>query len=280
MALVVESAHSGPFFGRSLSEPTALRSAADGSVFLIDRGNQRLLKFDRELGPRAEIGGSGAFRNFFDVPQALALGGSNLYVSDLERDQIHRLDLQLHPQEQLLFEDSLDAFRFGAPVGLALTADEDLWVVDGAQRRVAVFDRYLEFREFLADYNTGGFSLRRPGAALALSENRVALCDGERGALALFDDLGGELGMIGGEALRSPGDLAESPNGLIWVVDSLLDEVVCLDQKGAALFRTSQTGSAFKLLNPSGICAIGADTLLISDSGSGQILVCRVFYSQ
>lgn len=279
VTLLMMTEISGEVMGRRLSEPTAVRVDTDGFVYLIDRGNQRLLKFTPELEAVREWGGFGSHRGQFQSPVSLALDNSlNLYVTDDELRNIQRFDQRLNYVDDIDYNDDEDGLKFGRPAGVAVTVDGEVWISDADRSRIAVFDQFHSFKEFFADHGSGGVHLMRPGALVRLDDGMMAICDEERGRVVLFDIYGSPAEVIGESVLSQPADLAGDSQGRIWVCDRQLDEVLCFSRSGALLFRTGsgRNSGGFSLTSPSGIALIDETTLLISDTGGQRLLKLKI----
>lgn len=280
VSLMITAELTSNIFGKPLDGPSAIRQSRDGFVYVIDHGNQRVLKFDEELVALAERGGLGSFKGMFKDPQALALASSGwVYVADAELLSIQRFDSDLNVGDEIVYVNDEDGLKYGRPAGLAVSVDDDVWVVDRDRARIAVFDRFHNFRQFFADYNSGGVRLERPGAAITLPDRRIAVCDTEAGRVVVYDEFGTERFTFGENILREPADIAYDLSRRFWVIDSKLEEALCFSPSGRLLFRSGQLTSAshFRLTRPSGICALDAETLLISDSGANRIIKVKVF---
>ncbi len=282
-AIILEREIRGQLFGRRLSAPTAIRQTKRGAYYLIDRGNLRLVKLDSALNAVAEFGGSNSSGGRLLAPNRLAQDGrGNIFLSDAELREVLQFDEGLNLVKEILFSDNDDALKFGEPDGVAVDNDGILWVSDNERSRLAIFDRFGEFREFYADFNSGGSHLERPGAMFPLPQGGVILCDAGEGQALIFNSYGVQRGIIGKKILRSPVDVSVDRDGRFWICDSALAEVLCFQPDGELLFRTGDLGAAYNihLTAPTAICVRDDNTLLISDTGADRILVCRIIVAE
>lgn len=280
VSLMITAVMSSNMFGKGWNAPASIRQSREGFVYVIDHGNHRILKLDRDLAPLAERGGLGSFKGMFKDPQGLALTSSgSVYVADAELMTVQRFDRDLNVGAEIIYVDDEDALKYGRPAGLAISVDDDVWIVDRDLKRISVFNRFHEFKEFFADYNSGGVSLELPGAALTLPDMRIAVCDEEAGRIVVYGQFGEERFTFGEGILREPADIAYDLAGRFWVIDRKLEEALCFSSNGKFLFRSGQLteSSHFRLKNPSGICALDDETLLISDTGANRVIKVKVF---
>jgi len=282
-AIILEREITGKLFGRKLSAPTAIRQGRNGAYYLIDRGNLRLVKLDSALNAVADFGGSNSSGGRLLAPNRIAQDGrGNLFLSDAELREVLQFDEGLNLVKEILFADNDDALKFGEPDGVAVDNDGILWVSDNERSRLAIFDRFGEFREFYADFNSGGSHLERPGAMFPLPQGGVILCDAGEGQALIFNSYGVQRGIIGKGILSSPVDVSIDRNGRFWICDSALAEVLCFQPDGVLLFRTGDLGAAYNihLTAPTAICVRDDNALLISDTGADRILVCRIIVAE
>ncbi len=279
IALIVTREISGELLGKPLTAPSGIRRSASGHYFLIDRGNHRLLKLDSAFLPLVDFGGANSSGGELDAPERLALDGrGNVYLSDAEALEIFQFDEDLNLIINIRFLDTADALKFGAPSGLAVDNDGYLWVSDAERSRLAIFDNFGLFKEFYADYNSGGQPLERPAGMFALKEGGMIVCDEGEGRAVIYNSYGVQLDVIGEGILESPVDVSLDSSGRIWISDKSLGEILCFDRDGYLLLRTGDLGAAYdlKLHSPLGICISGDETLIIADSGANRILICRI----
>ncbi|MFQ5607944.1 MAG: NHL repeat-containing protein, partial [Candidatus Zixiibacteriota bacterium] len=236
LSLMIVGELSRDVLGKALKRPTAVRATSDGAIYLIDSGNQRILKLDSDFQPLAERGGLGSFKGMFHDPLALALSPTGrVYVGDAELLTVQRFDENLNVIDHLVYEDDEDALKFGRPNGLVIGRDDELWVIDRDANRIAVFDRFHSFKEFVADYNSGGVRLERPGAAMNTPGAYIAVCDEQAGRVVVYDEFGSERFTFGEKLLREPSDIACDASGRYWITDRTLDEALCFSGEGQLL---------------------------------------------
>ncbi|MFQ5608630.1 MAG: NHL repeat-containing protein [Candidatus Zixiibacteriota bacterium] len=272
---------SGEIFGKALKHPVSPRVDARGNITFIDQGNQRLIQLDKSLKPITKRGGLGSQRGEFQLPVALAVNDSYIFVADYDLDLIQRFDPNLNPVDAIQFDDPENPLRFGRPAGIEIDSDGNLWVSDDERSRIAVFDRFLDFKDFFADYNSGGLRLGEPGAIAKAGLNLMGVTESERGRIHLLDLYGTERLRFGEGELESPSALAVDVYGLIWVSDKSVNEFFCYSAGGELLYRSSQQagGDEFRLKAPQGICLPDSSTLLVADSEHNRLLVYEVVFS-
>jgi len=282
LAVTVKSELAGSFFNKPISGPHSVRSDLAGNIFFIDEGAQRVIKLDKNFEPTKEQGGLGSSRGLFHAPQSIAVDNSlNIYVADRELRVIQRFDQELNYVDQIELYDETDALKFGEPSGVGISSTGDIWISDKDQTRIAVFDRFNQFKEFYSDFSSTGGFLVSPGAIYSLRNSHMAVCDNRAGRVVVFDQFGGYMRTFGEGILKEPGDITEDDAGRIWVVDTKLNQVFCFSPSGEELFRTG-TGSRSNLglTAPKGITSLGSNILLIADTGADRLLVCEFYLEE
>ncbi|UCD95437.1 MAG: hypothetical protein JSU69_05140, partial [Candidatus Zixiibacteriota bacterium] len=66
LGLVLEGMIEGEVLGQRLSRPSGIAADISGNLFVVDAGNNRLLKFDSEFKALREAGGFGSFEGLLN----------------------------------------------------------------------------------------------------------------------------------------------------------------------------------------------------------------------
>jgi|GEM_PF-1669316 len=151
--------------------PIAVEIAADGSIFVLDAGANRIIKFDYRLQVVKTTSGWGAKQDRFDHPLDIAIdNGLNVFAADYQNGRIVRLDKDLN----FLMEAKLNSLNpdYEYPLSLALTGWGDICILE--ERSGAIV-------ELLSGMNSvvefGGF---RPGRAASAGASRLSSDDQSR----------------------------------------------------------------------------------------------------
>ncbi len=124
-------------------------------------------------------------------------------------------------------------------------------------------------RVIIGEENDG---LNKPVAVAVDRQKNIYVCDTGRPSLHIFKQKEKEykrITAINKQELISPVAVAVSGEGLIFLADSKLKKVFCLNRKG--LFQFS-VGDSKKMLRPAGL-AISKDKLYIADCAAHRILI-------
>jgi len=231
--------------------------------------SQKLLNF---------LGGEQPTPNRIVEPMGLAVSddGQRLYVSDFARLQVFVFDFA-----QKQFTKIGEEERLARPVGLALDAQENLYVVEQEKRGIGVFNRQGKRVQFITHP-----SIERPtGIALDRERGRIYLADtshtkSEQHTVKTFNLSGELLGTIGGEKGEGPGQflfptyLAVDPRGNLYVTDTLNSRVQVFDPDGKYLRSFGQRGTAWGMFDkPKGVAVDGFGNVYVADSGWSNVQI-------
>lgn len=211
-------------------------------------------------------------------PMGLAISddGQRLYVSDFARLEVFVFDFG-----QKKFSKIGEEEKLARPVGLALDAQERLYVVEQEKRGVSVFDRQGKRVRFFTHP-----SIERPtGIALDRERGKVYLADtahtrSEKHTIKVFNMAGALIGTIGGERggvtgqFMFPTYLTVDHKGDLYVTDTLNSRVQVFDADGKYLKTVGQRGSAWGMFDkPKGVAVDSFGNLYVADSGWSNVQI-------
>jgi DNA-binding beta-propeller fold protein YncE len=167
------------------------------------------------------------------------------------------------------------------PGGIAIDAQENLYVVDTVSKLVSVFDRQ---GTKLRDINDG--SLVRPnGIAVDRKNNRVYVVDtgnseSKEQNVKIYDATGRRIGAIGGapgggfSEFKLPTMVAVDDSGKVYVTDTLNARVQIFDADGKFVFTFGQTGSNWgEFDKPKGIALDTFGNIYVVDTGWSNVQI-------
>jgi len=211
-------------------------------------------------------------------PMGLAISddGQRLYVSDFARLEVFVFDFG-----QKKFSKIGEAEKLARPVGLALDAQEQLYVVEQEKRGVSVFDRQGKRVRFFTHP-----SIERPtGIALDRQRGKIYLADtahtkSEKHTIKVFDMAGDLIGIIGGERGEEPGQflfptyVAVDGTGNLYVTDTLNSRLQVFDPDGKYVRTIGQRGSAWGMFDkPKGVALDSFGNVYVADSGWSNVQI-------
>jgi DNA-binding beta-propeller fold protein YncE len=199
---------------------------ADEAIFVLDTGNNRVLKLDRDGAVLGIFDKSSDGRLDLQEPMALATDGKHLYIANSLAASIVVVDLSGRVEAVLPLQAAQPGETTRRPIGVAVTPDGEIVVSDANNHQVLLLD-------------ASGQLVRAVGT-------------GTRSA--------------GEEGFNVPGGLAVDGAGNVYVVDTLNGRVVELSPDGAFVRQFGDLGStAGTLSRPKGVAVDGAGRVFVSD---------------
>jgi len=199
--------------------------------------------------------------------------GQRLYVSDFARSVV------------LIFDFANRAFRaldnMHRPVGLALDADENLYVAEQETKAVSVYDRNGSMLRLITDD-----SIERPaGVAVDRKNGKLYVVDtghqeSKEHTVKIFDLDGNLLGHLGEGRGGYPGQflfptyVAVDPHGNVYVSDTLNSRVQKFDPDGNYLMSFGGRGNAWGMFDkPKGVALDSFGNVYVADSGWSNVQI-------
>lgn len=168
----------------------------EGNVYVVDSEQNMLLKFSPEGDSLDGFGGYGRGTEGFDEPVAVyARRGTEVYVADYNNHRIQRFDRRLDLISTLYTRDDVDEqARFGYPLDVVVSRQGEVLVLDGENRRVAVYDPVGRFVRSFGGPGDGEGRMTNPTSLELDDEDNVYVLDD--GAIKRYDPFGGWVGQI------------------------------------------------------------------------------------
>ena len=279
VAIIVEKEISGTVLGLRLLAPLGLAVDNTGTMYLVDSGNDRLIRFNDDLEPTKDIGGHGSQPGLFDQPTYVTVDNDlNLYIADVGNRRVCRHNRRLEYVDEIKLESEDEPFLLSRPTGLAVSDYGELWMCDEENSRIATFNNIGQFDRFIGGYGYSGGSLRSPQKLTRLNRGDFVVCDAGNRRLVYYDQYGNFDREIKTPELDFPSSLVKDSDGRLWVLDRQLSALDCLSPKGTQLYLISERlpGSDLDLNAPTDLALPRDGRLLISDTGNNRVLVCKI----
>ena len=199
-------------------------------VFVADRNNHRIQRYDRELNFISILDGSGGFdEGEFEYPAGVAQSArGNLYLSDSFNGKLLKYSLE----GKFLLEFGGIGYAEGnviEPGSIGITPDEKVVVADVARNTLLYYD---EFGNFL--FSRGEGIIMAATALSVGSDGEVFLLDGELNSIFIFQensDAYSEIKLSELESqLTAPVDIAVRGNEL-YLLDSRSNKILQLKKR-------------------------------------------------
>jgi DNA-binding beta-propeller fold protein YncE len=217
-------------------------------------------------------------RNRVVEPMGIAVSddGQRLYVSDYAQLAVFVFDFEKKALTKIGEEE-----RLGRPVGIALDAQENLYVVEQEKKGISVLNRQGKNARFITDP-----SLERPtGIAIDRERGKIYLADTGRTnsnehTVKIFNMSGEFIGTIGKGKGEEPGQflfptyLAVDHKGNLYVTDTLNSRVQMFDPDGKYVKSFGQRGNAWGMFDkPKGVALDTFGNLYVVDSGWSNVQI-------
>lgn len=283
IGLIPKAEISGDQLGYILLEPSGVAIDAHRNLFVSDRGNNRIIKFDANFNPLDDFGGYGSGVGQFIYPEDIFIErGLNLYVLDSGNRRVVHLDNRLNYIEEIIPEDDsaeIVANR-GVLSGLVLSGLGEMSVVDYDNSRLIRLDNFFKFSRYVGDFGYGSGALLNPVDMAFGRDNNYYVADQGNGRIAVYDDYGNFIRSIGDGLLERPTAVALSPHGVVWVADGESGDLLAFGSTGMLLFRFPGIDGAdeFRSHDVRAMTISRESVLYIADGDHNRILVFDIAY--
>lgn len=267
------------FSDLGLNAPRGVALAQNGSIYVTDTGNSRIVQLDANgkvintWGKRTPDGQSPPAPGTFIEPWGIAVDGQgNVYVADTWNHRIQKFD---QTGKFLLEWQSGNGTNLWGPRGIAIGTDERIYVTDTGNKRVLAFDAN---GNFLLEFNKSGDGSLDEPVGIALGQNgEVYVADTWNQRVAVFS-ADGEFQTDwpvqgwSSDSLDNKPYLSLDARGRVYITDPEGYRVIIFSPNGKALAVFGQTGpedDAFGL--PAGIAAGQDGTLWVLDVGNNRL---------
>ena len=265
-----ELVEGGDVFRQSSAQPSphyGFRLAASQNwMTILEPETDQISVYDIQLEqPRrlAKIGGYGKRMGLLDRPSGLDLDGESLtlLVSELGKARLQLIELRIDRNAEVVqnlemakYVKAFDLERLGKQLGdvtldwtieptdVLRDAAGQVYVLDGANARIHVFDRDFGFLRTFGGYGDGPGQLRGPtDFALDAERDRLYVADELNGRVEVFTTQGRPAGSRS-EGLERPYGVAVTPGGRLFVSDVATHQVLRFTPEGELDKRIGQRG--------------------------------------
>ncbi len=248
-----------------------------GNAWVVDKGNNRIEKFDSEGKFVSKFGTEGAGDGQFKGPSALALDAKgNIWVVDHGN---HRVE-EFGPEGKFLFKFGSygsSKGQFNGPEGIAIGAKGSIWVSDTS--RVQRFNEKGEAIEVLATKGSGTGQIGEPSALDVDSAGDVWIADWGNNRVEVFTEAGGFVRQFGASGtadgqFKHPDAIDVDGRGNVWVGDQEGNRVEEFSQSGQYVAKFGVKGSGegqFSFIAPMGITTDGKGGIWIADVSNNRV---------
>jgi DNA-binding beta-propeller fold protein YncE len=273
----------GEYLGHTISIPKGLTSDNSGNLYIVDAGNNRVIRFDNKYKAIRDVGGFGIDEGYLNSPEYVTIDNNlNIYVSDGGNRRVIIYDARLNFADYFDLHDADDPLKFGQPSGLTVNNFGEVFVADRDNSRVIVFNAAGAFDRFIADRETSAGRLLTPAGMRTDRDKNIYVCDIGSHGVEIFDESGVNMAYLGDEILGAPSGVDFDRFGNVWVVDKGASFIYCFSSKGQLLLSVGSDshGFDFGLDKPHDIKILPNDRLAVSDTGHDRVIIYQIIFPE
>ena len=220
----------------TLVMPIGLDVDGEGNVYVVDNKTRYVQVFDPNGKHLRSLGGP----KWFAKPSGIAVDaeGKRVYVVDaggVDKEEHHRVrafDAKTGSHLQDIGTRGSDPGEFNLPRDVSIGKDGNLYVVDGGNFRVQVFQPDGKFLRVFGGVGRQGGMFSRPKEAAIDGEGNIYVVDSAFGNFQIFNPEGDLLLAVGSRSERDgmakymlPSGIAIDGDGRVYMVDQFFRKV-------------------------------------------------------
>jgi NHL repeat len=264
----------GPGPGQ-LQRPQGIAVDPGGNIWVVDRNNNRVQKFDPTGKFLLQFGGFGEANGQFNDPRGIAISKfGTVWVSDIGNKRVQAFNSD---------GEYLRKITTGLvmPYGLATGPAEVIWVSDPGTGQVSKFSgsgAFIEKVRGTATSPTGSADLYYPVGLATDKDGNLWVADSGNSKIKKYSSNGSFLTQfgttgIGAGQLKLPLYIAIAPSGNLLITEELTNRVQVFQPNGVFLRQFGSAGAGNDQLTEARGIAMGqSNTALVADAGNHRIV--------
>ena len=267
-----EGSANGQFWG-----PHGVAVDSSGYVYVPDKYNHRIQKFDSFGDHKLTWGVEGSGDRQFDLPSGVAVDSSGyVYVADKVNDRIQKFDSSGNFKLKWGVDGSEDG-QFENPQGVAVDSSGNVvYVADTYNHRIQKFDSSGNFKLKWGTQGINDGQFNRPWSVAVDSLGNVYVADLDNYRIQKFDSSGnhkltwGSQGIDEGQFTGQPSGVAIDSSGNVYVTSR--DCIQKFDSSGSFILKWGSYGTGDgQLYDPVGVTVDSSGNVYVSDYGNERI---------
>ncbi len=252
-----------------LKQPRGIAVGPGGVVYVVDSGNNRILRYDldgRELG---SFGGSGSGDGKFNLPGGISIDSQGqVYVADTWNHRIQKFS-----SDGSFLAAWGSAKVFYGPRDVVVDGSDRVFVTDTGHQKIVCFTSEGEHLNEWGLKGAGHGEFNEPVGLAVTSSGVLLVADAGNRRIQMFDSKGAFLDsfpVAGWEYIYSEPYLAVDGQDRIWLTDQRNGRIQAYSLGGRFL---GAVGTKQQLAGPIGIETDGDKNLVVADSTGNRVVV-------
>lgn len=256
-----------------LNRPTGIVIDQGGNLYIVDSGNNRIVKCNRMGEFSKETGGFGWDNGQFNLPSYANLdNGLSLYITDTQNRRVERFDNFLN------FIQVVGSYIEGSPFtnsqleGVAISRNGEVYIADSGNDCIWKMNNQFSGVEKMAGFEAGAGAVVDPKGLVIDEQGYLYVADSGNDRIAVFDGFGNFARSLGKGDLNRPSGVDVARNGVVYVANTFGDDIVAFDANGILLFKFGKTGNREgEFSRPTDLKVFEGRALFVVDSGNNRV---------
>ncbi|MDD3626337.1 MAG: 6-bladed beta-propeller [bacterium] len=160
------------------SSPVDMAMDKNGNIYICDRYNDRVLKFDSNLNFLLEWGESGTANGQFDYPEGIGIDPEgNVWVPDPNNNRVQKFDSQGNFIAKIGNGYGEGNYLFDWPSDVAIDSKGYIYIVDMNNCRIVVYNKNYEYVREWGEFGTTDTEFKYPISIAIDKWDNIYVCD-------------------------------------------------------------------------------------------------------
>ena len=265
-----------------LQAPGGVALGIDGTIWVVDKTNNRIQHFDSAGNFLGKFGSAGSGDGLFNRPTAIAVDrDGDLLVTDASNNRVQKFSREGQFLSKFGTAGTGNG-QFSSPEGIVADLEGNIWVTDSGNGRIQKFDEEGKFLAIIGSKGSGTGQLGKPIGIDIDPDGNLWVGDLQNNRVSVFQPNGtfvtqfGSLGSGNGQFNR-PSAVEVDSRGNVWVGDLSNQRVQRFDLQGNYVGQFGSKGSgegqfSFPTANtPMGIASDQSGAIWITDVNNSRV---------